>query len=253
MASKYISQLDTQRFGFPIAKINNFDIAPIEIIEQLRYEGCKLIITKVPLNNFELINSLEDLGFRLKDTQLTHVYDVSKRHENLKAVFSTEAVIKTWYQNVPIQLQQQVTTLAQNSFGGHGHYFANKKLDPKKCLEVYTDWATRSCTDKTAADVMFTIEIEDDLAGFGTLQVFNNNNGIYSVGTLGAVNEKYRMKNIYKMLVVTSIFWAAENGIEREEYSALTTNYGVNRALESIGFKLSNHFATFHLWLDEPR
>jgi hypothetical protein len=246
----YISKLDTNRFGFPIAKIDTFDRPIDQTISELKKDGVKLVISKLSLTDFDLINELEGAGFRLKDTQLTHFYDVSKRHESLKQFFTPDAVIKTWYQNVPEKLKIQVVDLARKAFVGHGHYFANKRLDHLKCIEIYEDWASRSCTEKSAADVMFTIEIGDDLAGFGTLRIFDGPNGKYSVGTLGAVSEQYRMKNIYKMLVVKSIFWAAENNIIREEYSALTTNYGVNRALESLGFKLQHHFATFHLWLD---
>lgn len=246
---KYFSKLDSDRFGFPIAKVNQFDRTPIEVINELRKEGFKLAISKISLQDFKLVNQLEDIGFRIKDTQLTHIFDVSKRNDSLKNVFSSDAKITTYYQNVPVEMQTKIVRLAHEAFPGHGHYFANEKLDFNKCLEVYTDWAARSCVDKNAADVLYTVEFDNELAGFGTLKVFDSPTGKYSVGTLGAVAEKFRMKNVYKMLVVTSIFWAAENNIVREEYSALTTNYGVNRALESLGFKLSHHFATFHLWL----
>jgi hypothetical protein len=67
----HISPLDTSRFGFKIAKINEPECINYETIAQLKNEGVQLIMSRIPNENIQLMNQMEKWGYRVKDVQLT--------------------------------------------------------------------------------------------------------------------------------------------------------------------------------------
>lgn len=245
MVDQYISELDTQRFGFKIAKVNHYDEDPSAIIGKLKTVGVKLVISKADMTNLPLINRLEDLGFRIKDSQVTYSYDLKKLDVQLKNVFDVDTLIRTFQ---PEDIES-VATIMQQSFQGYGHYFANDKLDKEKCLEIYKDWGVRSCLQPNMSDVVFVAEQNKEVAGILSFKKFTTEKETYAAGGIGAVNPKYRGKNIFKMLAVQGLFWGKENGLDREEHNVLTTNYSVNSSFSSVGFKVKNSFITMHCWL----
>lgn len=245
MTEHYISELDTQRFGFKIGKINHYDGAPDAILDSLRSLGVKLVISKIDTSNLTLINHLENIGFRLKDSQVTYSYDLNHFDESLKNIFDSQTTLRLCRE----EDVEQVKNIMAQSFNGYGHYFANERLDKEKCLEIYKDWGVRSCLDKNIADVVFVAEQNNEVAGILSFKKFITEKETYAAGGIGAVNPNYRGKNIFKMLAVHGLVWGKENGLDREEHNVLTTNYSVNSSFSSVGFKVKNSFVTMHCWL----
>ena len=64
------SKIDSRRFGFKVGKTDG-EIFRNVSFEKIKKEGYKLIIARVNLNDVELINKMEDIGFRIKDIQIT--------------------------------------------------------------------------------------------------------------------------------------------------------------------------------------
>ena len=79
---KYLSVIDTERFGFKIAKVNDFENQPKVILNFLKNNNVKLVLTKIPLENLALINELEQLNFQIKDIQATYKFDLTKLKVN---------------------------------------------------------------------------------------------------------------------------------------------------------------------------
>ena len=78
MFDNYISKLDSERFGFPVAKFfNNIDKLEL-IVHELKKASIGLIIARVDLKDINLISQLEKLGFRYKDSQVTFSFDIQK-------------------------------------------------------------------------------------------------------------------------------------------------------------------------------
>ena len=77
--NQYESYIDTKRFGFKTAKINNAENLTLDTFNLLKKNDFKFIISRVPSENIELINFLEDNGFRIKDIQLTYKFDLEKQ------------------------------------------------------------------------------------------------------------------------------------------------------------------------------
>jgi hypothetical protein len=237
---KYHSILDSERFGYNIAKINSFEEPIKEVLKALQMEDYKLILSKVSADNVNFINELEQNGFLMKDIQLTYKYDL------LAPIFfspSNEVIIR----NAELGDKEELYEIAMKSFRDYGHYSADKKLDSIKCQEIYGDWIIRSY-DKKVADNILLAEINGQIAGFLTHKIYTKDFK-YAAGGIGAVDPKFRNKEIFKAITIAGLNWAIANNCKWVEHNVLVTNYPVNRSFIKLGFKTSNSFLTFHKWL----
>jgi hypothetical protein len=242
----YISELDTKRFGFKIAKVRNWSSDPERVIKELKELDAKLIFTQVDSHEINRINLLEDLGFRLKDTQVIYRYDIRQLDFSEEECPSGVVIREAASDDV-----SELVSIGEEAFSGYGHYFADKRLDRKQCIEVYKDWTRRSCEERAVADKVFVAEVNNSIAGYLTFKIHSHGEIRYAAGGLGAVSRKFRNKNIFPTLAKKGLLWGAEIGLEWEQHNALTTNYPVNRSFSKIGFKVSGSFCTLHCWLDD--
>lgn len=240
--NRYHSKLDTERFGFNIAKINEFNYPIFDMLKSLKSGGYNLIISKVNANNIKLINELEQHGFEIKDIQVTYKFTLPNHSPFTPAV---NAKIR----NAELSDRNVLFDIAKKSFKDYGHYSADKRLDSEKCNEIYSDWIVRSF-DKQVADNILIAEIDGRVAGFLSHKIYQSDNK-YAAGGIGAVDPDYRNKNVFQEITIAGINWARENNCEWVEHNVLITNYPVNRSFSGLGFKISNSFVTFHKWLSE--
>jgi hypothetical protein len=244
--NKYISELDTNRFGFPIARVDVYPVETELFFSELRKDGVKMIISKIDLSNLPLINLLEKSGFEIKDVQVTYTFDYKtdfiKRYPpptaDCSIRFAEEAD------------QQRLVEIAEESFVAYGHYFADNRLDPKKCGEIYTDWIYRSVYDKNVADVIFVAEIENEIAGFLSLKLYKDQH-FYGAGVQGAVAVKYRNLSIFRSINQYCIDWGNKTGLEWLENNVIINNLPVNYCYSNIGYRITRTFATLHGWINE--
>jgi hypothetical protein len=238
--SKYHSILDSERFGFNIAKINIFDNPIKELLNELKVNNYKLILSKVNASDIKLINDLESNGFILKDIQVTYKYDLSKP---LPVALPEDFKIR----QAKISDKNALYEIAKKSFENYGHYAKDEKLDPEKCREIYGDWIVRSF-DKNVADNILVADINGNIGGFLSHKIYNNDFK-YAAGGIGAVDANYRNRDIFKSVTIFGLNWALENNCKWVEHNVLITNTPVNRSFGKLGFKISNSFITFHKWL----
>lgn len=242
----YISKLDCERFGYKIAKIDSWEHLDIlGLVKQLRDAGVKLVIAKINSAQLPIINILEDLGFRIKDTQVTYKYDIKKLDFNISSLHSDFKIRTSMEHDV-----NEMISIARESFAEYGHYFADKRLDKKHCHEIYPDWARRSCLDKTVSDKIFVAVVEEKVVGFLSFKIHLKNAEKYAVGGMGAVAKACRKYGIFDKLVKHGISWGADIGLTWEEHNVLTNNYSVNRIFSRAGFVINNSFMTLHGWLE---
>lgn len=244
-----LSQIDTDRFGFKIGKTDGdiFREYPKRVIGILKSQGYKLIIARVSMNDIDIINSMEDLGFRIKDSQITYGYQLNANN-----------VLNTRYKESPYKIRNLIKSdinllveLSKECFDDYGHYFANSKLDKEKCREIYGDWTYNSCTNPNVADKVFVSCDNDVPNGFLSFKIYEKDNKRYAAGGIGAVDIKYRGKNIFPGLILAGLEWGKDIGLDWEEHNTLVNNIAVNRSMSKMGFKSSNHVITMHCWLSE--
>lgn len=237
---EFHSELDSARFGYNVAKINNFDYPANEIISILRKNNYKLIISKINANDISLINQLEEEGFLLKDIQVTYKYELSETY-----FFSLAA--DTTVREALLSDKDMLYQIAMESFDGYGHYAADTKIDIKHCKKIYGDWIIRSY-DNNIADNIIVAEINGEIAGFLSHKIHTDQYR-YAVGGIGAVMPKYRNRDIFRAITISGINWALSKNCNWVEHNVLVTNPPVMRSFAKLGFKPANSSITFHKWL----
>jgi hypothetical protein len=242
---KYLSVLDTERFGFKIVKIDTFDYPAAELLAFFKANDVKLILSKISAENLDLINELEHLKFELKDIQVTYKYDL---HKNiLKDKTNTENILIREAKITDIEFLQ---TIASDSFLNYGHYANDDKLDKIKCRDIYSDWIKRSCEDENVANKVFVAECDGELAGFLAIKILSQENKRYAAGTIGAVSEKFRNQNIFRLITLEVLHWSKQEGLDWVENNVLITNYPVNSSFVKSGFLIYKSFITLHHWIE---
>ncbi|MEP7169863.1 MAG: GNAT family N-acetyltransferase [Bacteroidota bacterium] len=243
----YISKLDTERFGFNIAKVD-FDEKnnSIEIILFLKQQKTPLIITKVNCENIFLINQLEKHGFRIMDFQLGYDYYGTTEKLNELKNKNTFPIREISSQDV-----DQVVILAKNLFKGFGHYFADTRLDREKCLEIYKDWTRNCCTKKEFADVVYAAYDQKKPIGFFGFKEKKINNAPMATGSIVAVSSDYSGKGILQSLLIRGIEWAASKNLVLTDMRMHPSNYAINSAFSKLGFRIKKSYVTMHCWYDE--
>ncbi len=241
----HVSQIDTQRFGFKIARINDADrLLTAKFIQSLKDQGIALIITRIDTENLAAINALEDAGFRIKDIHYNWRHSagdpVNEKHLNSDIIIrpAIAADIK------------QVTVIAQHAFDGYGHYFADQRLDKDRCREIYPDWAALSITDKKVADQTLVAEYNEKIIGFISVKIAEKDGEKYSAGGLGAVSADCRGQNVFASLVIAGLQWGQAIVPTWQEHYSLAINYPVNRVLTKVGFRQIGSSVTLHGWLN---
>lgn len=237
------SKIDTNRFGFKIGKTDGveFKTTSLNVFKKLGY---KLIIARVNMEDMELVNLMEDIGFRIKDTQITYKHNLLK-FDTVKD-FNPSVIVREFKESdIPILIQ-----MAKDSFNNYGHYFNNNRLDKQKCLEVYADWAYNSCTNPEVADKILVACENDIPLGYLSFKIFNYEEKKYAAGGMGAVNPSQRGKNIFPKILKAGLDWSLDMGLDWCEHNVITSNFPVNRSMNKLGFKPFAPVATMHCWLD---
>ena len=244
----YISPLDTERFGFKIAKVdfNNSDEVG-EIVSFLNQQEVVLIITKVSCENIDLINQLEKAAFKTMDFQVSYDYYGTKENQIQinKSGFPVREIRSV---DIP-----QLIQIAESSFDGFGHYSADKRLDRKTCVEIYKDWTRNVCTRKEFADIVFAAYDAEKPIGFFAFKTKQLNNEPMATGKIGAVSYEYAGKGIFQSLIRRGMEWAASKNLILRDVKVHATNYSINAAFAKMGFRIRNAQITMHYWNENSR
>ncbi|GEM_PF-1217958 len=240
--NNYISLLDSERFGFLVAKFSNTIQNPEQIVNELKNLSTKLIIARVDFNNLKLINQLEKIGFEYKDAQLTFSFDLKKEipthspHKDFKF---------TSYRSDHFN---QIIEMTKKSFNNYGHYFADEKLNKQKCLDIYIDWITRCCTNIDVADNIIVAEIENTAVGYLALKTYITHHEKYIAGVIGAVSPEFRKLGIFQKINIESMHLAKKLGANRVENNVLVTNFPVINTYTNLSYNIIKSEITMHYW-----
>jgi hypothetical protein len=241
---QHISQLDTQRFGFKVAKIHTFDGIPLKSIQNFKKNGIKLVISRVLTSDIKLINQMEEAGFRLKDVQVTYNYNLTEKSLPL----ITNEIYK--YRGFEPNDITSIVRIASESFRNYGHYSKNEKIEMAYTIEIYEDWAKRCCIDKNVSDHIIVSELDGNIEGFLSFKILTEGQSQYAVGVMGAVDKNHRKGGVFQNINLAGLYWAIKEGLKRVEHNVLITNFPVNKTYISLGFQIIRSEATFHCWLD---
>ena len=238
-----LSVLDEERFGIRIAK------APLVKIEAIPYilDFCKakqveLLISRCFTEDLKAAQEMERLGFSLMDTLIYFIRDL-----NIKPIPNEDPEVHV--RNFEQGEEHSVKSIARESFHGYlSHYHADSRLDKKKCDEVYTDWAYRSCVSTMVADQVLVAEKNGEIIGFGTMRM---NNAIEGEGLLFGVVPSLQRQGVYRSIIVKCLQWCAARKLHVMTISTQITNLASQKVWIRLGFEPNHSYYTFHKWFSE--
>ncbi len=239
----YISKLDSERFGFPIAKLPTNIENPELIINDLRTLSTRLIIARIDLANMKLINELERIGFQYKDVQVTFSFNL---HNRIPEKTSNQFSLVSFND----RHLTEMTEMTRKSFNNYGHYFADDKLDRQKCSEIYTDWIQRCCVNKEIADEIIVAEKDNTAIGYLAVKKHSAKNEKYIAGVIGAVSPAFRKLGVFQAINIESLHLALDLGLDRIENNVLVTNFPVMKTYTSLGYSIIKSEITMHYWCE---
>lgn len=241
-AQSYISWPDTERLGFKVARVNAYPVSPQELLPRLREIGVQLVISRVPTAEIQLINQLEDLGFRLKDVQATYSIDL----QQLPELEQEQDLLLRDY--VPSD-KQALIELTRSSLQNFGHYANNQALGAVNTGDIYADWVKRACEDPDTAQYIAVAEISGQIAGCAIYRIEEPGPGGYATSIMGVVDPKQRSRGLIRKIISLGAYWAARQGLARLEYNVQITNIPVNKALAAHGCRIVRSESTLHCWI----
>jgi hypothetical protein len=236
------SKIDSDRFGFKVAKINSKEFLNFEVFNELKNNDFKLVISRIPGEDIPTINFLEKNGFSVKDVQLTYKFDLIKSKINYEYFNKDLNIREANFHDI-----ESLKNIASESFWEYGHYFADEKLNKLDCIAIYKDWTERAVLDKKIAQKVFVAEFQSKVIGY--LFFSRNENHLFSAGCLGAVAKEGRGQNVFSTLAIHGLEWAKSEGHIWQEHNVLNINYPVNRVFSKIGMSIFKSELTFHNWI----
>jgi predicted acetyltransferase len=239
----YVSQLDSERFGFLVAKFSNSIENPELIVHELKKISVKLIIARIDFSNLKLINQLERIGFIYKDAQVTFNFNLknklpSKTHNQFSLVSFNDRYLS------------EMVEITRTSFNNYGHYFADDNLDKQKCSEIYTDWILRCCKDKDIANEIIVAEKDNVAIGYLAIKKHCTDKENHFAGVIGAVSPDYRNLGVFRAINIESLYLAANMGVNRIENNVLVTNFPVMKTYSSLYYNIIRSEITMHYWYE---
>lgn len=235
------SKIDSDRFNLKIGRATweTFKDDPPSILNSL--SDYDLIIARLDMNNVKSVNIMEDLGFRIKDHQITYKFNLNKNDVDNIPKYS-EYVIRD-FRELDVDT---IVKISRESFYGYGHYFANNSLDINKCNEIYPDWAYNICTNPNLSDKILVAEHEGCVIGFLSFKIYESGDFKYAAGGIGTVDHNYRGRDIFPDLILEGLKWGSDIGLDWEEHNVIVNNFPVNRSMNKLGFKQYNPITTMH-------
>lgn len=239
--SVIVSELDSNRFGYKIARAQDVSIPDIQHInEYCNQHHVDMMIARCSADALSTIQALETDGFRMMDTLVYYRFDHTKH-----TISPPSMTIR------PIEIADysMVQSIAAEAFTDYlGHYHADPKLDAMKANATYEDWALRSIENRDNTHEVLVAESDNEVVGFLTVQLHFNEQG---KTVLSGVAKHAQKQGVYQALMLGGLGWMADKGANHTLTSTQITNVAVQKVWSRIGFTLDHSSHTFHKWFDD--
>jgi len=231
------SEIDSDRFGFPIARVDDVRCGQIQtVLERCQREGIVMVIVRCDGGDIDTVHDLEDAGLRLMDAQIRFTAEADANlvaDPRLRPFRSGDL--------------DGVVAIAKRAFTGYaGHYHADQRLAPELCDLVYPSWAARCCSGD-AADHVIVAESAGRPVAFTAFSRVNGDEGRL---VLGAVLPEARGERLYAAMTSYGLWWCGTQGLRRITAVTQTANIAAQQSWARAGLLPDSVSYTFHGWLD---
>ncbi len=221
-----------------------------QALKELKRRGFSHIAAKVDIYDYGTVHALEMNGFRLMDTTVTYGFDFRKSKIPL---LKSQVVLRLANPGD----EKRLIKIAADSFSAQrvaiDRFHADPALPKEKSDSLYVAWIRNSFKGE-AADAIIVAELDGVPVGFTTIQHVRADSNILGLKigafVLSAVDPKARGRGIYTSIILEGLQYL-KSKVEIIELGTQITNLPVQRALSSIGFKLSSATYAFHKVIDE--
>jgi len=237
-----LSPLDEARFGVRAARAKNLtaDLLP-HVMNLCNQWKVQFLIARCSTQDLPAVQAMQRRGFLLMDTLVYFRYDL----EQMALPQRREVDIRS----VRTDDTELIGRIARQAFQGYGgHYHADQRLDRASCNDLYVDWAVRSCTHKELADEVLVVELAEELVGFLTIRVLENQ---VADGRLYAVLPRARGRGIGQALLIEGLHWSKSHAMKAMMISTQITNTASQISWARVGFVPHESFYTFHKWFEK--
>ena len=238
----FISNIDQERFGIKTARAVDLTTANLPfVLDFCISHDVKLLIARCSISDLDTAQSMEKQGFLLMDTLVYYTFDLVQRPVSC-------AVCNVNFRPIRAGEAPSIERVAVESFRSYfGHYHADKKLDKKKCDEVYVDWAKKACQANGADENFLVADIQDRIVAFGVFRLNSVDEGELF---LGGIHPEYQGQGIYQSFLHRAVEWCLLKNAKRMIISTQLNNVAVQKVLTKFGFEITRGCYTFHKWFD---
>jgi GNAT superfamily N-acetyltransferase len=234
-----LSPLDEERFGFKTVKTHLINPPDVDkVCDFAKKNRASLCIVRCPTDQIQTVHELESRGFQLMDTlvyfraQLRKMVAPENAHTRIRDLKNGE--------------EDEIRKLSALCFQGYNsHYHSDPRLPKSKCDDVYTDWAYRLASLKTASAHTQVALLNQKIAGFSTMHVQKGE----GEGILFGVAPFAQGQGLYRDLMLSCMQWCKSAGARTVVVSTQITNLAVQKIWTKLGFEPSDSVYTLHGWL----
>jgi len=222
------SPLDTRRYGIPVYRQMIESLADLD-----RHNKC-LIIARIDATRLDLVQAALAKGFFLCDTLTFWKGSTDREYQPLPDGYFGRLRTRAD--------EQEIARLARLTFRGYDNHYSNDpKLDPTAILEGYVQWAS------TWDGPGYVIEHEESefpvkyrkIVGFSLFRSPCET-------VLGAIAPDHTGKDLYKHLVLSTMYWGKERGEKELTISTQISNLAVQSHWGKLGLRPFKYLHTLH-------
>lgn len=220
------------------------------IVQQARRRGADTIHTWIPLDDLPVIHVLEDSGFRVMESQVLWLFDLTRQPLPPRRTTAVVRPHRSQDQEAIIDLARRVYTPIPDRFHADPH------LPQAACNELYAAWMRNACRGE-AADFVAVVEIDGVLAGYGSLRYAGDREGLCNVRIaqflLGALEPAFRRSGAYDDMMTGMLEWLQFQGADAAYVGTQTNNIAAQAGMARQGWRPVRGGLSLHLWLGKER
>jgi len=254
---------DSTHFGIPMAIISDVIISE-EVsnlretkkrtitlaLSELQKRGIRHVSTKVDIYDIATAQALEMAGFRLMDTTVIYGFDFRKSKIPKFEDQCTLRLAKSEDENALIgvaKISFSKTRISDDRF------HADPDLSQEKSDALYVEWIRNSIRGEIA-DAIIVAEMGGKPVGFTTIENFRVKTDQVGVNIgaliLSAVIPEARGRGVYTSMIRKGLEYLKPM-VDIAELGTQITNFPVQKAWSTLGFKLTSGAYAFHRTLQK--
>lgn len=211
--------------------------------------GYEFLSCKAHTNDMAVVHALERTGFLLVDTLLDFVVGLPlPAGQGLAPVLAPGATLRIAARSD----RDELVRVARGCFAEHaGRFQADPRLGIDRGLDIYGEWIG-ACLDGWA-DWVVVADVDGRIAGYSAWIRPSNIETRHQIGlghySIGAVHPDFAGRGLFRAITHQGTMMQAGLATAIEGPTQVN-NYAVQKAYQTLGWRIADARHSFHKWLD---